>query len=440
MRQNFEFRAIVGALIWVGLIATTIIFARKSLSRAPAATAQLVQYFGKQRRTLEVQMESPILVQVGDPVFAAGTDLVAPVGVVSRVDSADNNEKVLYSTSTVFVTFFGGVPRLSEADQLVYNNAEESTRWVIDTMLPASKREELRKLIMDSYQANQAELVEALRPVVAASLKDASSVIREDLQAAFDAREDKIRKLGQRFQTDLIEKEIVPLVKKEIWPIVQDESTPLVGEVGQEIWGQVSVFRFGWRYLYDKAPLTDQKLTEAEFKRFVDNKAIPILEKHMGEIVELQKTILKKVSANEKVKETVSASLKTIIKDSEVQQLFSEVFQEVFVNNDRLQGVLEERWNGPDARRVMALTNQRLEPTISNIGAALFGTPDGAITEEFARVVRHRILHKDSRWFTLKLANPEEPRSSQAIEPKVIRGVVSQTNEAIPYVPARKKN
>ena len=213
-----------------------------------------------------------------------------------------------------------------------------------------------------------------------------------------------------------------------------------MGEVGQEIWGQVSVFRFGWRYLYDKAPLTDQKLTEAEFKRFVDNKAIPILEKHMGEIVELQKTILKKVSANEKVKETVSASLKTIIKDSEVQQLFSEAFQEVFVNNDRLQGVLEERWNGPDARRVMALTNQRLEPTISNIGAALFGTPDGAITEEFARVVRHRILHKDSRWFTLKLANPEEPRSSQAIEPKIIRGVVSQTNEAIPYVPARKKN
>lgn len=116
------------------------------------------------------------------------------------------------------------------------------------------------------------------------------------------------------------------------------------------------------------------------------------------------------------------------------------MFQEVFVNNDRLQGVLEERWNGPEARRVMALTNQRLEPTISNIGAALFGTPDGAITEEFARVVRHRILHKDSRWFTLKLANPEEPRSSQAIEPKVIRGVVSQTNEAIPYVPARKKN
>ncbi|MFK7767752.1 MAG: hypothetical protein AB8B55_11065 [Mariniblastus sp.] len=439
MRQNFEFRAILGALIWVGLIAIAIIFARQSFSQAPKATSQLIQFFGNQRRTIEIEMEFPIAVQVGDPVFGSDGESSAPIGVISRVSSLDNNEKVLYLTSSAWVTFFGSAPVLSNTDELVYHAAPESTRWVVETMLPPSKREELRALIMDSYRANQEELIAALKPVIAASLKDASSVVREDLQAAFEARDEQIKKIGQRYQTDLIEKEIVPLVKKEIWPIVQEQSAPLVTKLGQEVWNQVSVFGFGWRYLYDKTPLPDRKLTQREFKRFVDEKAVPILESHMGEIVELQKTLLKKISANPKVKSTVSASIRTIIKDPEVQELLSDVFREVFVKNNRLQTVLEQRWNGPEAKRALAMANKRLEPTITEIGAALFGTPDGDITEEFARVLRHRILHKDSRWFVLK-TDPTDTNTKPTLQPKKIIGRIADTQESIPYVPARGKN
>ena len=106
----------------------------------------------------------------------------------------------------------------------------------------------------------------------------------------------QLREIGDRLQADLVEKEIIPLVQDEIWPIVDEESRPLAAKVGQEIWNEVSVFRFGWRYLYDKTPLPDRKLTEKEFNRFVDQKAIPILEAHIGDFVELQKTLLKRVS------------------------------------------------------------------------------------------------------------------------------------------------
>ena len=308
----------------------------------------------------------------------------------------------------------------------------------METMFPPEKREEISRVIMESYRKNQAQIVDALRPVIEASLKDASSVIREDLKTAFEKREDEIRKIGERYQENLVQKEIIPLIQEEIWPIVESESRPLANEVGQEIWSEVSMFRFGWRYIYDKTPLPDKKLTEKEFKRFVDQKALPVLESHLEDFVELQKKLLTKISSNEEVKSTVSKSFKTIVADEEVQGLLGDVFREVFVNNEKLQGVLEERWNRPDAQYALQLTNRKLDPTITEIGRSLFGSPDTEITPEFARVLRHRILHKDSRWFTLHqteaAAGSDGAVSNQ---PQTLRVEYATEQEAVPYAPAR---
>jgi len=439
MRQTFEFRAIVGTLIWIGLIAIAIIFARASFSRAPEATTLIAQYVGKQRRTVEINFPSAQLVSVGDAVYLAGDDKnVAAIGVVSRVKDEQTNHEGLAFVDRAFVTLFGSAPNLSETDYLEYHEAPDSSGWVLQTMLPPSKRKELTKLIVDSYQKNQEDIVSALRPVVEASLRDASNVIRDDLKTAFDSREEQIRKIGQRYQTDLVEKEIVPLVQSEILPIVKTEAEPLASQIGHEIWSEVSVFRFGWRYIYDKAPLPDKKLTEKEFKRFVDEKAVPILESHVEEIVDVQQRIVQQIARNEKVKSTVAKSFKSVVNDPEVQQLLSEVFQEVFVNNDRLKGVLEEHWKGPEAQRAMAIANDRLEPTITEIGIALFGSPREKITPEFARVLRHRILHKDSRWLTLHVSDPEKATDAVRVNKLPVR--ISESHAEIPYAPARSVN
>jgi len=439
MRQNLEYRTVIGALIWIGIIAVSIIFARQSLNRSPDATKQLAQFIGKQQTIVEINLPAKMYLKVGDQVYEPGTERVSPVGYVSRIDSTDNTNNKLAYSDQCFITFYGSAPTLNDGDFLKYHSAPDSTAWVLQTMFPPEKKEEISKLILASYRKNQAKIVTALRPVVEASLKDATSVIREDLKAAFEAREDKIKTIGQRYQKDLVEEDIIPLIKNEIWPIVSDESRPLADEIGQEIWGEVSMFRFGWRYIYDKTPLPDKKLTEKEFKRFVDEKALPILENHIGDIVELQKSLVKKISANDKVKETMSNSFKEIVSDPEVQDMMSEVFREVFVNNEKLQGALEERWSQPEAQYAVSLTNRMLEPTIAEIGVALFGSPDTKITPEFARVLRHRILHKDNRWFTLHQPVPgsDEPGTPR---PKTLPVEIATEQDLIPYAPARDTN
>ena len=441
MRQHLEFRAITGVLIWIGIVAVGIIGTRQSLTGAPDATRQIAAYIGKQRRTVELEFEDYQLVATGDPVFLPGLDNVAPIGVVKRLKEPDNNFKGLAWVKTAYVSLYGAAPQLSDGDYVMYHSAPDSTAWVLQTMLPPEKRREITKLIVDSYLDNQEEIVSVLRPVMEESLREASEVVRLELKRSLESREDEFQLIGQRFQKDLVDKEIIPLLQREIWPLVRYECEPLVSQIGQEIWSQVSVFRFGWRYLYDQTPFPDKALTEREFRRFADEKAIPILTSHIDEFVDLQQKILRKIVKNENVKATIARSLKTVATDPEVQYLITEVLQEVLLNNQRLRDVIQQHWQGPEATRALALASERLEPTINEIGISLFGSPRDKITPEFARVLRHRILHKDSRWLTLHTETPDANRREiPAVGPAKLPVRIASASSTIPYAPARDTN
>lgn len=427
-------------LIWVGIVAVVIIALRQSLSRAPDASALIAKYIGNQRRTVEIVVDDYILVATGDPVYMPGSDDVAPVGVVTRVKEPDSDFEGKAWIKRAYVTLYGAAPRIAEGDYLTYHNAPDSSAWVLKTMLPLEKRQELTSLIVQAYRDNHDAIMESFRPVIEESLREASDVVREDLKKAFESREDRIRKISQRYEADLVEKELIPLIENEIWPIVQTECEPLVTQVAQEIWSQVSVFRFGWRYLYDKAPLPEKQLTEREFKRFVDDKALPIIKSHMSELVDLQQEVIRKISQNEKVKLTLVQGFKTIVNDPAVQDLLADVLQEVFVNNDRLKNVLQRQWQGPEAQRALAMANQKLEPTITEIGISLFGSPKEKITPEFARVIRHRILHKDSRWFTLHVGRLDDSIRPTAVSPTQLPVRIAETQSAVPYAPSRNSD
>ncbi len=448
MRQRFETRVIVGMLIWIGLISGGFLYARKSLEKSPQAFAQLAEYVGSQRHTVKLDLPDPMVLRLGDPVFLEGNDQFEPIGFVSRVDFNGQPTKILCYTDQAYVTFYGNAPNVSADDFLNYNDAAHSAEWVLKTMLPPSKRQEIGELLLDAYTKNQADIVAALRPVVEESLRQATQIIKADLKSALARRESQMREVGQKYQSQLIENELVPLLEQEIWPIVQRQSEGVATQVGQEIWQEVSVFRFGWRYVYDRSPLPDKNLTEREFNRFLDQKAMPILKSHVNDFVEVQKKIIQEVAKNEKVRQTFSAALKSVVEDREIQAIFSEVLQEVVIDNSRLKAALEQHWQGPEARYAIELASRRLEPTITEIGIALFGSPRQKITEEFARVLRHRILYKDSRWLTLVLSEDQanaaigpESRNGQRVPfPDSIEVRYGAGDTMIPYAAAREQN
>jgi len=75
------------------------------------------------------------------------------------------------------------------------------------------------------------------------------------------------------------------------------------------------------------------QLSQREFDRFVQNKALPIFESHFEDVIEMQKRMISRVLANKKVTETVSSVARKFFSDEEVQTLFKDVFRKAIVDS-----------------------------------------------------------------------------------------------------------
>jgi hypothetical protein len=417
--RKSETKSIVGALIWIAAIGSLAIFLRSSL-KGDQVFAKLKSYFGKQSRTVELYSNEYQRIGIGDPIFLQANGETVRVGNVAFIDFGEGYEEYkIGDTHTAQVTLYGNAPAFEPGDYFEVHQSSQSMEWIIRTMMPAETRQRIGQLITQAWTEKQEDLIALFKPIIEDSISDASRIIREDLQVAIDNHQEEIDKLSARYQEQLIQKEILPLVRNEIWPIVQEEARPLTEQIGREIWKEVSVWRFGWRYIYDNSPLPEKKLTEKEFNRFVEKSAVPILENHLEDFIAVQEALISRISSNEKVKETVSRSIREVANDAEFRALVTSIFREVLIENERLKQSLNSTWKSPRAQLAMDRANRSLDPVVTEIGATLFGSTRTAITPQFARVLRSKVLHKDARWLTLHTkaaGNRDEALAKQIIE------------------------
>lgn len=420
MRNNSEIKLVAGILIWIGLIASFVIGVRHTNTISPQAVENLVSYVGAQRSSVDIVSPHHVVIGIGDPMFMENDGVLEPVGMVTdlaldqtQLDLQRHSKKIrLAWVKRATVTFFSGSPPLGEGASVELNATDQSTAWVVKTMLSPSMREEVSQLILSAYNDHQEDLIEQFRPVIKKTIVDSAQLVRDSVADELERRQDAVTAISQRYQNDVIQEELMPVIQAEVWPIVEEEASPLVEEIGQEVWQEVSVWRFGWRFLYDKSPLPNKKLSQKEFDRFVQNKALPIFESHFEDVIEMQKRMIARVLANKKVTEKVSTVAREFFSDEEVQTLFKDVLQKAVVENPVLRKSIEQTWRSEEAQRAMKMANGRLESTITRIGQSLFGSPNGKITTEFARVLRNRVLHKDDRWLVLKPGDAGETQAS----------------------------
>ena len=300
-------------LIWIGLIAGGIVFFRQSTTASPVAARQIIDYLGAQKRTLEITAAMEIVLGVGDPVFLEmDSGQLEPIGTVCELDFPRKDSQPPVKLAWVrraTIQFLSGLPPLTEKSHVEYHATSESLGWIGKTMLSPSKRNELTELIVAAYTHHQDELLQTFQPLIRQTIADSARIIRDEVAIEIENHQEQIQAIGRRYQSEVLEKDILPILEKEIWPIIQTQSQPLAQQIGMKIWREVSVWRFGWRYLYDVAPLPDKNLASKEFDRFLERKAVPILKSHLPDAIELQKVLLKKIAQNEKLKKTLTNGL-----------------------------------------------------------------------------------------------------------------------------------
>ena len=407
-------RLTFGIVVWGTILVAVGYFFVQQKSESKSTTSQLATFFLQPCNVVELEFEVASTYQVGDRIFVFDPETNEPtqIGMIVRVESATSDSMELAYGKRAYAKLYPNAPELTSQDYFAYHDTPESMGWVIEQMLPPDKRQAYTEKLLSTFKENQQELNELLEPIIKKSIAESVVVIQADLKVAIDNRADKIREIGSRLQTDLVNEDIVPLVREEIWPVIQAEAAPVLNSVGQSMWKEVSVWRFGWRYLYDASPLPEKDLTKKEFNRFLENHGLEILQNHADDFLEVQKEVLRKVAENETVQSVVRDSVREFFSDEEVRALFGEIFNEVVVNNERLHLVWQQNWNSDEAQNAISLASARMQPTIEEIGQEMFGSPDEPIPPEFARVLRHRIMFKDDRWMTLVHHPGETPLAS----------------------------
>ncbi len=393
-------RIIVGLGVWIAavIVGWWCLAGRGERSIVqPHLTPQLWEYFTVRAQVAKLKFDTDCDARYGDPIFVIdGPKTIRQVGQVSnmvRTKVGLRGEAVFHSAA----------PQLRTDARLSFHQPPDSIEWVLRTMLPEEKRRQIAAEISGAYDKHQAEVIRLLRPIAEDGLREAIAVVEAGLPSAIRRRRAELEKLGGKYQREVVERELVPLVRTEIWPIVRRHAEPTANRVGREIWRRASVWSFAWRYAYDKMPLTEGKLLETEWKRFLKDDAMPILESHTDDFIKVQQRILTDVAKNPKVRESVRSSLGKIANDAELQRIAWGIIREVIVDNPRLREVFEKHWRSERAQRAIRVTAQRIEPSVRRIGEMLLGTPDKGVTPEFARVLRNQILRKDRRWLVLEM-------------------------------------
>lgn len=395
-------RAIVaGLLFWIALAA----FALASMWRPPRGDAaaadsaappptplQVFDYLTVRSRQLSLRLpEVPL--RHGDPIFTrdpAGQWIQA--GYVTDVDSRS-------VTRVARATWYAGVVDPDRC-QFSYHYNRGRIADVIQTLLPPEKRERIQALIREAIELDGDEIAAAMRPIVTRSLRESVPVVERALKESVARHRDEIEQLGERYREAILEERLLPLVREEVMPIVREHAEPVAQTIGRELWDSASIWRFGWRALYDRTPLPSRDLLKEEWDRFVQEEAIPIVQRHMDEVIEAQRNILIDISKNPRVRQELREVAEELASDPELQDLVTAIVRESIIDNQELRDVWAENWQSEDAQAALQLTSRRLEPVVRKIGDELFGTREGGISPSFARVLRNQVLGKDRRWIT----------------------------------------
>ncbi len=401
---------IVGILFWIAVGVAIVVGVIRLEQPSPTQSAHSqhtsLLRFLTSAPTEITRVDPSGTLQRYDPVFLQNADgHFRQVGYVrERMVANPQNSS---TATTVTIAWHDREFVASEVDFVQYRNTGR-LEDVAKLMLPAEKRQRIRQQLEAAMQMYGDEFSKAFQPLVQQTVTQSLPVIEAELQLSIGRHRDEIDALTKRWNEEVVRKRLVPLARNEIMPIVKQHGQPTVEKMGREIWKRASLWRFGWRAVYDRTPLPEQNLVNEEWQRFVKNEAVPVFEENMDEIVSAVQQILTATAANPTVRAELAEVAADLAQDPAAQKLVKTILQETLVGNERLHHVWANVWQSDEARQAIEMASRRMEPVIRNIGDELFGTQEEGIDPRFALVLRNQIFGKDRRWI-IAMPNGKEP-------------------------------
>ncbi|MEM9367633.1 MAG: hypothetical protein AAGD07_16710 [Planctomycetota bacterium] len=348
--------------------------------------------------------------QVGDSVFATRSNGEwVQVGHISSIASPDANTVSLQQERVLQIRWHVN-PAIAEHVEFVSYRSTGRMEEVVAMLLPAEKRERLRERIAEAVDRHGDAIARSMLPLVGESIRESLPVIEAALVESLARHQKTVDALVGKYQLEIVQQKLAPIAKEEILPIIRRHGEAPATEIGQEVWSRAPLWQFTWRALYDQSPLPKKELVKEEFRRFVDDEVVPVIEEHMDDIVVAIQKTLADMAANQEIRRALMEAAEEITSDPEARQLARTVISEAILENDRLLAIWQRIWRSDRARLAMRQAGDRLEPVLRGIADEIIGTRADGISPGFARALRNQILGKDRSWIVARPSR--EPKSS----------------------------
>jgi len=405
-RTNRKQLQIVGVCFWiVALIGGALwAFVRTAPSRAASQPGLVEFLFGSHHEISAIDPTGTL--RADDPVFLRGSS-----GQWHQVGHVA--ERAGQPGATIELVWYSDHFDPGQV-ALVRHENDGSLQSVLALMLPEEKRQQIQRRLSFAFEKHGEELTAAIMPLVDQSLRKSLPLIETELRQSLTRHEDDVEALLKHWNQTLVDRHLVPLARRELLPIVRQHGEPVANDIGRELWNRVSLWSFGWRAVYDRTPLPSQNLVEQEWLRFVEEEAVPVVDKHMDEIVAALQRVVRDVAADSTVRDKMASAADELADDPQTRKLATALLRDSLVENQALYDLWRGVWSSDEAREALSWAGQRLEPVVREIGETLFGSRRGGIDPAFARVLRNQVLGKDRRWIVAT------PAASREKEPRVV--------------------
>ena len=350
-------------------------------SGGASATLASISRFVTRQEVVVSRIDASSRLRVGDPVFLADdAGDFHQVGRVSGVAERSGDREVLVTWHQPEIA--------ADACQMFQYYSTGRLSEVVQTLMPPKKQERIRRQMAAAMAAHGEDVSRSFVPLVEQSLRESLPVIEDEFRRAVSRHRDEIDAAALRWNEEVVQDRLIPMARREILPIVKKHGQPPAEKIGREIWDRASLFRFGWRAIYDKTPLPQKDLLREEWTRFVEDEAVPVMEKHMDEIVVAIQRSVRDISANRAVRRELAGVAEEIASDPESRRLIQTILKETIVENEALRETWREVWSSQQAKNAFEVAGHRLEPAVRKIGDEIFGSETVSYTHLRAHETR----------------------------------------------------
>ncbi|MFT7620831.1 MAG: hypothetical protein ACI97A_004489 [Planctomycetota bacterium] len=407
MRDFCRFWA--GLIFWGTMIGLGWFYVKEDADAAKAAS-RLTTHLNSSPHIFDAQFPASAPLAVGNPVRVRVKN---GFYVAGRVTSVATNDKGQMAGVAIFPEY---APLMGAKTRLIAARTAGDVGWVVKTLLPEDTQVEVRKIITARWNRERDQLLRDLRPGLTKLMEETLKVVQEEFPELTRTHKEDFDTIGLVFKERGWDAHVEDVFSTVLWPMIQERAEPVLDDVGDEIVNAFPVWSMSWAYLADSIPFTDKDGFEKKVRKFIKQKAIPILVERESAIREMASTALNDTLKEEKTVKKLQLAAEDIAADPRFRKALQSLIKALFLDNPRFRELAAGIPSRPGLRGPVDDFIESFEPAIRRVANRLLMNErrDG-INPDLARVLRRKLLREDEDWVLLELVEGDQGEVPQII-------------------------